>query len=68
MQTGIIDCGNMGGGMAKQLLSAGSTVNCYDPSDDVLAAFASGERSAFNGEVIYQSQPRRKTQRHCARH
>lgn len=31
MEIGVIGCGNMGGGMARQLLAAGHTVYCYDP-------------------------------------
>ncbi|MGI9493312.1 MAG: NAD(P)-binding domain-containing protein, partial [Geminicoccaceae bacterium] len=30
-------CGNMGGGMAAQLLERGQDVHCFDPDPDVLA-------------------------------
>ena len=36
MKLGLIGCGNMGGGMAKQLLSNGCELRCYDPSQDAL--------------------------------
>jgi len=38
LKTGIIGCGNMGGGMARRLLSEGMPVTCYDPSEEVLEA------------------------------
>ncbi len=31
MQLGMIGCGNMGGGMAAQLLDKGLALTCYDP-------------------------------------
>lgn len=34
MQIGLIGCGNMGGGMAAQLLGAGHALWCHDPSAD----------------------------------
>ena len=40
MPIGIIGCGNMGGGMAKQLLSAGHQVTCFDPDESVLSALS----------------------------
>ena len=50
---GFIGCGNMGGGMAKQLLSAGSAVNCYDPSEHALAAIgALGATTATSAEAL----------------
>jgi len=37
MQIGLIGCGNMGGGMARQLLAAGLDPICFDPDADTLA-------------------------------
>ena len=43
----------MGGGMAKQLLSAGSALTCYDPSDDALNAIgAHGATTATSGGAL----------------
>lgn len=36
MRIGLIGCGNMGGGMARQLVSAGHPLTCYDPSPATL--------------------------------
>lgn len=42
MKVGIIGCGNMGGGMAGQLLAAGLDVSCYDPNPDIQAGMRAG--------------------------
>lgn len=63
---GIIGCGNMGGGMARQLLSLGSAVNCFDPSERALAAMrvlgattsTSAEALANTSKVIILSLPK----------
>lgn len=34
MRLGIIGCGNMGGGMASQLVKSGFDVTCFDPSPE----------------------------------
>ena len=36
MQIGVIGCGNMGGGMARQLQAAGHSLICYDPDAEKL--------------------------------
>ena len=36
MQVGVIGCGNMGGGMLRQLLKEGLTPLCFDPNAKVL--------------------------------
>jgi len=36
MNIGLIGCGNMGGGMAKQLLSNGCQLTCFDPNEENL--------------------------------
>lgn len=41
MRIGIIGCGNMGGGMAGQLVAAGMDVSCYDPDRDIQARMRS---------------------------
>jgi 3-hydroxyisobutyrate dehydrogenase len=38
LKTGFIGCGNMGGGMARRLLSEGAQVLCFDPSDSIKRA------------------------------
>jgi len=35
MNVGVIGCGNMGGGMARQLLNAEFAVTCFDPDEAV---------------------------------
>ncbi len=37
MQIGVIGCGNMGGGMVRQLLAHGQDVICFDPSAATLS-------------------------------
>lgn len=50
MKIGLIGCGNMGGGMATQLLGQGRTILCFDPNPETLAtvvgAGADGAASA----------------------
>lgn len=66
MQIGIIGCGNMGGGMAKQLLSTGNALSCYDPDEDKLIALeklgaitaASASVLAKNSKLIILSLPK----------
>ena len=66
MPIGIIGCGNMGGGMAKQLLSAGHQVTCFDPDESVLSplsalgatAVSSASDLARGCAVIILSLPR----------
>jgi 3-hydroxyisobutyrate dehydrogenase len=38
LKAGFIGCGNMGGGMARRLLSEGTQVLCFDPSDSIKSA------------------------------
>ncbi|MFK7993178.1 MAG: NAD(P)-dependent oxidoreductase [Granulosicoccus sp.] len=66
MQIGIIGCGNMGGGMARQILSAGHALSCYDPDDDKLdilsrlgaTSTTSAGELAKGSQVILLSLPR----------
>lgn len=37
MQIGLMGCGNMGGGMAVQLIASGSQLICYDPNSAALS-------------------------------
>ncbi|WP_238704876.1 NAD(P)-dependent oxidoreductase [Parasedimentitalea marina] len=37
MQIGLIGCGNMGGGMAAQLIENDSELICYDPNPEILS-------------------------------
>lgn len=63
---GIIGCGNMGGGMALNLLDLGKTVICFDPSSDNLAKMveqgatpaASAAELAAQCEFIILSLPK----------
>ncbi len=65
LKTGIIGCGNMGGGMARRLLSEGMPVTCYDPSQEVLEALKNdgcsistdAETLAANVDVLILSLP-----------
>lgn len=41
MRLGIIGCGNMGGGMATQLIKTGIELTCFDPSPENSANMAS---------------------------
>ncbi|MEN8874004.1 MAG: NAD(P)-dependent oxidoreductase [Pacificibacter sp.] len=66
MKIGIIGCGNMGGGMARQLVAAGMDVSCYDPDGDIQARIhalgASVEETAkalvSRREIIILSLPK----------
>ncbi|SEK39638.1 NAD(P)-dependent oxidoreductase [Pacificibacter marinus] len=40
MRLGIIGCGNMGGGMASQLIKNGYEVTCFDPSPEISGKMA----------------------------
>ena len=40
MQIGLIGCGNMGGGMASQIIGAGYRLTCFDPSAENSAKVA----------------------------
>jgi 3-hydroxyisobutyrate dehydrogenase len=40
MQLGIIGCGNMGGGMASQLIQNNIGLTCFDPSPEISAKMA----------------------------
>lgn len=40
MRLGIIGCGNMGGGMATQLIGSGIALTCFDPSPENSAKMA----------------------------
>ena len=35
MKIGVIGCGNMGGGMVRQLVAAGLDPSCYDPDAEI---------------------------------
>ena len=35
MKIGVIGCGNMGGGMVRQLVAAGLDLSCYDPDAEI---------------------------------
>lgn len=41
MKIGVIGCGNMGGGMVGQLVTAGMDISCYDPDADIQARMKS---------------------------
>ncbi len=40
MRIGLVGCGNMGSGMAAQLIGAGRALTCYDPNPETLARMA----------------------------
>lgn len=53
MQLGIIGCGNMGGGMAAQLIKNGFEVTCYDPSPEISGKMAAlGARIALSASAL----------------
>ena len=66
MQVGLIGCGNMGGGMARQLLDSGMNTICFDPDNATLAkmrdAGAQVVNSAFDlaqtADIIILSLPK----------
>jgi len=66
MKIGIIGCGNMGGGMAKSLLSEGCRLTCYDPSEETLnhvvslgaTAAQSASSVAADSSIIILSLPK----------
>ncbi|MEP4194889.1 MAG: NAD(P)-dependent oxidoreductase [Aliishimia sp.] len=66
MRLGIIGCGNMGGGMASQLIKNGFELTCFDPSSEIsdkMAALgattaASASALAKTCDVIILSLPK----------
>ena len=52
MMIGLIGCGNMGSGMAKQLLNAGHPLTCHDPNETVLAQMAERGASTVNSASL----------------
>ena len=66
MQIGLIGCGNMGGGMASQIIGAGHGLTCFDPSAENSAKVAAmGAKLAASArelaalcEVIILSLPK----------
>jgi len=65
LKTGVIGCGNMGGGMVRRLLKEDLPVICYDPSKDVLEALNrlgcsisdDAESLAANVDIVILSLP-----------
>ncbi|WP_025058430.1 NAD(P)-dependent oxidoreductase [Sulfitobacter donghicola] len=56
MRIGVIGCGNMGGGMAAQLLAAGKDVTCFDPHAETLEKIvARGAKAAETPSQLAQS-------------
>ena len=56
MQIGLIGCGNMGGGMARQLLTAGQTPVCFDPNPDTLERIRkAGAHTAASASALAQN-------------
>jgi 3-hydroxyisobutyrate dehydrogenase len=66
VQIGLIGCGNMGGGMAAQLIANGCQLTCYDPDPETLGkmqklgAGVAGTPSALAqaAEIIILSLPK----------
>lgn len=66
LKVGLIGCGNMGSGMARQLLSEGCELMCYDPNQTSLnkvkalgaIAASSASRVAENTHIIILSLPK----------
>ncbi len=66
MQIGLIGCGNMGGGMARQLLASDAQLTCYDPSAETVARMEklgakiapSATQLAGSSQVIILSLPK----------
>lgn len=55
MQIGVIGCGNMGGGMARQLIAAGKTPVCFDPNPGTLAQMQqAGAQIAQSAQALAQ--------------
>ncbi|WP_270920122.1 NAD(P)-dependent oxidoreductase [Parasedimentitalea psychrophila] len=53
MQIGLIGCGNMGGGMAAQLIASGSQLICYDPDPATLSKMQDlGARGAESPKAL----------------
>lgn len=53
MQVGIIGCGNMGGGMARQLLAAGQNPICFDPNPEALGKIGqAGAQTATSAQAL----------------
>lgn len=66
MQVGLIGCGNMGGGMASQIIGAGHGLTCFDPNSENSAKVAamgaqlaaSARELAAHCDVIILSLPK----------
>jgi 3-hydroxyisobutyrate dehydrogenase len=65
LKIGLIGCGNMGGGMARRLLSDGTSALCFDPSDAIMQALkkhgclvaASANDVASTVNILFLSLP-----------
>ena len=56
MRIGLIGCGNMGGGMAAQLIGHGCQLTCYDPSSDVIGKMRDlGAKAAATPAAVAQA-------------
>lgn len=56
MKIGVIGCGNMGGGMARQLLAAEMNVTCFDPSTEMLVAMkGAGAQTVSSATALAQA-------------
>jgi 3-hydroxyisobutyrate dehydrogenase len=56
MQIGLIGCGNMGGGMAAQLIGNGVQLTCYDPNPEVLGKMRDlGAKTAVTLSALAQA-------------
>ena len=56
MQIGLIGCGNMGGGMVRQLLAASQNPICFDPNDDTLGQIReAGARTAQSAAELAEA-------------
>ena len=56
MRLGIIGCGNMGGGMASQLVKNGFEVTCFDPSPEISSRMATlGATTAASAGALAKS-------------
>ncbi|WP_370402509.1 NAD(P)-dependent oxidoreductase [Sulfitobacter sp. JB4-11] len=55
MEIGLIGCGNMGGGMARQLIAAGYPLVCFDPAGEALDRMrAIGAQVALTSAALAQ--------------